>query len=373
MNTTDLPFLLALQNLENFGPVLQRRCLEIFGSAQKIFTASENELMQFSLSSNQISQIKQLTHFDIYHALAERILAEGITCLFYKDDEYPRRLLEISGFPVVLFVKGDANVLVKYSHFLGVVGARAMTPYGKKSLEKILPDLCLAGVVIVSGMAFGIDECAHALALKNNTPTIAVQAYGVNQPYPRSHLQIYKEIIKNGCVISEFPLMDEQPQRYHFPRRNRLISGLSDGVLVAEAKQRSGSLITAQFALEQNRNVYAIPGSIFYQNSEGCLNLLKQGAKPVACAQDILEDFVMSATIQNTKSTSEKKSDKIVTDFFATPLEKQIYQLCFQEPVSLDVIVEATQGGVSEISATITKMQILGKIEETKDRKFTVL
>lgn len=205
------------------------------------------------------------------------------------DQNYPSLLKEIYQPPWVLFVKGDLSLL-EIQPKLAVVGSRQATQYGKNAIRLMFPPLVEKGVVIVSGLANGIDTLAHEHAMKNGGKTIAVIAGGVYHIYPKENAELAKEMMKSQLVISEYP-PDTKPLRWHFPARNRIISGLSNGTFIIEAKRKSGSLITANYAVNEGREVFSLPGSIFNQNSLGTNDLIKQGAKLVMSSEDILEEL----------------------------------------------------------------------------------
>nr|WP_155111343.1 DNA-processing protein DprA [Metabacillus mangrovi] len=222
--------------------------------------------------------------------LRKELLASGISFLTIHDTSYPDLLKQIPDPPLFLFCIGDTGLLNEKLLF-GVAGARKASPYGLKALEKVLPPLIRMKMVIVSGLAEGIDTAAHAAAISHGGRTIAVLGGGFRHIYPASNRQLAKAISKDHLLLSEYA-PHVRPQKWHFPERNRIISGLSMGVLVAEAKQRSGSLITAQAAMEQGRDVFAIPGSILSGLSEGTHALINDGARLVTCAEDILEELL---------------------------------------------------------------------------------
>src|SRR3989338_3984675 len=215
------------------------------------------------------------------------IQKENIQILTYQDEAYPFLLKQISDPPPLLYVKG---VLPKTQSFLAVVGARRASAYGLEMTEFLCRELVQYDVTLVSGLAQGIDRKAHETALKHHSPTVAVLGNGLLVHYPLSHQSLQEKIASSGAVISEFPLT-MPPLRHHFPRRNRIISGLSHGVLVVEASLRSGSLITARSALEQGRDVFAVPGNVMTPSSQGTHWLIQQGAKLVVKPQDILEEL----------------------------------------------------------------------------------
>ncbi len=213
---------------------------------------------------------------------------EAIHFLMYEDALYPKRLKEIYLPPVVLFYKGRLELFNRLS--IGIVGARNHTPYSKEALEYILPDILERKVSIISGLARGVDSLAHQLTLDLNGETIAVIGNGINICYPKENQSLYDAIGKKGLILSEYPL-DSPPLKFHFPYRNRIIAGLSHGLCVIEAKLHSGSLITANVALSENRQVFALPGNITSEYSKGTNELITAGAFPIRNANDILDSL----------------------------------------------------------------------------------
>jgi DNA processing protein len=228
-------------------------------------------------------------HPDIIREQIRQYETNEITVITILDKEYPKLLKEIYQPPWALFAKGDLSLLERDPK-LAVVGSRQATQYGKNAIRLIFPDLIKKGVLIVSGLARGIDALAHEYAIKNGGKTIAVIAGGFYHIYPKENMNLALEMMKNQLVLSEYP-PDTKPQRWHFPSRNRIISGLSRGTLIIEAKRKSGSLITANFAVNEGRDVFSLPGSIFNPYSIGTNELIQQGAKLVISAEDILEEF----------------------------------------------------------------------------------
>lgn len=247
-----------------------------------LFPSSTNTITKSSssITSNQLQNIsKQIEEYE----------KNNIKVITIFDENYPSLLKEIYQPPWVLFVKGDLTLLEKQPK-LAVVGSREATQYGKNAISVLFPPLIEKGVAIVSGLARGIDTLAHECAMKNGGKTIAVIAGGLYHIYPKENAELAKEMMKLQLVISEYP-PDTKPLRWHFPARNRIISGLSNGTFIIEAKRKSGSLITANYAVHEGREVFSLPGSIFSQHSLGTNDLIKQGAKLVMSSEDILEDL----------------------------------------------------------------------------------
>ncbi|MBR6771939.1 MAG: DNA-processing protein DprA [Clostridia bacterium] len=265
------------------------RLLEHFGSPTELYSASAKEIGEVLGSEEKAEPFKNKSL-----AEADRILGQcatlGIAVITYQDASYPDRLRNIPDPPPVLYVKGRLPAFDLYPA-IAVVGTRNPSAYGLYAAKKISAELADAGVIIVSGMASGCDSAAHSGALYAGRPTVAVLGCGVDVCYPAESRLIYSDIPVHGAIVSEYP-PGTAPTKFSFPRRNRIISGLSNGVLVAEAPERSGALITADLALNQGRDIYAIPGNIDNPASSGGNKLIKQGAKLVTSAADVLEDLI---------------------------------------------------------------------------------
>lgn len=355
------------------APRVQHRLIAAFGSAKSVCVASLQDLKQRGMLSDL--QVDKLTALrpEQFSSVVTRLQDRGVTILTNLDPDYPECLRNIATYPTVLFVAGNPQKL-NSKQALGVVGARQMTPYGERVIQHVLPPVIRAGVLIVSGLALGVDGCAHQCTLDHAGDTVAVQAQGVLQAYPRRHQQLYDRILSaGGAVISEFAMPPEGiPEPTLFPRRNRLISGLANGVLVVEAAQKSGALITAEYALDQGRNVYAVPGDIFSEMSAGCHRLISQGAKPVLSAQDILEDFGFAkSAVQKTLPLVQNMTQprQPAFDHFESPLECRIINLC-REPLSLDDLQNETGEAPSVLSAAVTKLELIGRLNALPGRRF---
>lgn len=257
-------------------------------SVQQIFQLSEQKLLSYGLKEDQIDALLNPNLTLIENNLAWLDNAPNKHIIYYDHPHYPKLLKEISSPPLLLYLQGDLSLL--NSNQIALVGSRSCTPYGKEKAYQFAGLLSNAGFTITSGLAIGIDGLAHQGALAKHGKTIAVLGTGLNNIYPKRHLKLAEKIIENGLLVSEF-WPDAPAHPSNFPRRNRIISGLSLGVLVIEASQRSGSLITARYAVEQNREVFALPGSIDNSEACGCHQLIQQGAKLVVNIQDICDEF----------------------------------------------------------------------------------
>jgi DNA processing protein len=282
----------------------------------------------------------------------EKLLKENIKILTIKDENYPTLLKEIYDPPQIIYYKGELKKEEKYP--LGVVGTRKMTFYGREVCEELVRDLARAGLTIVSGLALGIDALAHKIALKEKTRTIAVLGGGLDKEtfYPKINQDLAKKIVENnGAVISEYPV-GFYPTKYTFPARNRIISGLALGTLVIEAPIESGALITAKFALEQNREVFSVPGNIYAKNSLGCNWLIKLGAKPVTQARDIFDEFDLNFEANNHKKiTADTKEEEIILKYLST------------EPIQINQLIESSGLTSAEVLSTLSLMEINHKVK----------
>lgn len=290
----DIVFWLALQRVLHDQPLIANQLLELYGSPKEIFQNLKSADMSPRILSQardapliKLENIAELKTFDEWDACEndlEYCVSEGIELITYNDRQYPQLLKEIADPPIILMVKGDAGLL--NGPCISIVGARKATPHGKEVAFEIARELAKNGIVVVSGMAYGIDAASHLGAIETGK-TIAVWGSGIDCCYPPVFRDLSERIVRSGCVISEFPL-GTPPFKQNFPQRNRIISGLSAGTVIVEAASRSGSLITAKFALEQGREVFAVPGPAGGTMSEGTHTLLRNGATFVENAEDVI-------------------------------------------------------------------------------------
>ena len=278
---------LALNQTQGLGNAALCQLLTKFGSPEAIYSTSISQLREI-VDEGTARKITQGIDADVIAPTLDWLQKDNAHIVTLADSEYPQKLLEISNPPAVLYAIGNLHWLNHPS--IAMVGSRSATPQGEKNAEEFAQSLCNLGLCVVSGMALGIDGAAHRGALKANGATIAVVGTGLDIVYPARHRDLAHKIAERGLIISEFPL-GTPSKAQNFPRRNRLISGLSLGCLVVEANINSGSLITARLATEQGREVFAIPGSIHSPVAKGCHLLIKQGAKLVESTQDILEEI----------------------------------------------------------------------------------
>jgi DNA processing protein len=352
--------LVSLNMVLDIGSVRLNRLLEYFEKPENILKARRDELTQVLGVADKIAaKISALKKEDLDKELksAKRL---GLEIMTLDDADYPENLKNITGAPIVLYVLGELKKCDALS--IAIVGSRRASFYGLSAAEKFAFALSEKGLTIVSGMARGIDTCAHRGALKQGGRTIAVVGSGFGYLYPQENLQLAQEIARSGAVISEFPV-NTMPFPQNFPRRNRVISGLSKGVLVVEAAKNSGALITADFALEQGRDVFAMPGKVDSSTSFGTNALIKDGAKLVSEVSDILEELVVP----------EEKA-KICPKISAQPAlgdeESAVYNILSGESIQLDELAEKTNMDIPRISDILLKLRLKKLIRELPGKQF---
>ncbi len=357
---SDIRYWIGLSIVPEIGPVMTKKLLALMESPEKIFNAGIKDLLSVKgLDKEKAENIRNFLHWDYIEKQIKVIERNGIKVIGFNDSQYPEVLRELPDSPVVLYMKGDYDPDDRYG--IAVVGSRKYTYYGEAVAQKISIELSSAGFTIISGMARGIDSLAHKGALTSGGRTIAVLGSGLDIYYPPENKGLMEKIICSGCVISEFP-PGTMPNRENFPRRNRLISGLSLGVLVVEATNESGSLITANYALEQNKEVFAIPGNITSSNSEGTNRLIKQGAKIVLDSEDIIEELapVLRGFI---KSRNKKKIDM-------TEEESRLCSILTREPMHIDLIARETGLPVYRILDLLLSLELKGVTRQANGKRF---
>lgn len=356
----DCVYWLRMHEIQGLGRQTTYQLLKAFGSAEAIFAASHANLRKV-VSDDIANQIKAETVSDQIKITLEWLAEPNNHLITLADEDYPRLLLEIPDPPPILFAKGQLSCLQQPS--IAIVGSRNPTAQGEKNAHDFAMLLAEFGFTIVSGLAIGIDAAAHRGALASNGKTIAVVGTGLDIVYPAKHRELAHEIIKQGLLISEFSLgTPSLPQ--NFVQRNRVISGLSMGCLVVEASLQSGSLITAKFATEQDRDVFAIPGSIHSPQSKGCHQLIKQGAKLVDAVQDIVhelksEHFVSLAAIPLKKKFIPAKNTSPEEIPHA---DKALLDLMSFEPVTVEYLLQHSGLTSDTLSSILISLELDNKI-----------
>lgn len=352
---SDKQYWLGFNLVQHVGSVSIQHLLAFFGNLQDAWEASEHDLEAAQLNKPAIRSLKTARSQLDLQAEMQRVQAVGAKLITLVDDTYPNNLRSIPDPPPLLYVKGE--LLPTDMRALGVVGTRKMTRYGHDATEYTTTWLAKQGITIVSGMADGVDAVAHQSAIDVGGRTIAIFGCGIDVIYPSHHEELAEQIQQHGALISEFPL-GVPPTGANFPRRNRIISGLSLGVLVAEAPERSGALITAETALEQGREVFAIPSNIFNSSGGGCNRLIQDGAKLVMHPRDILDELDISHTALETKA----KAQKIVPE---DETERLILSHLEADPIHADDLVRITGLPTAIVTAVLTILELKGLAQTT--------
>jgi len=355
----ELKYWLAFNQINILGPSRWRRLLNYFPNLAAAWRSRSDELIKAGLEPKVVAEIiSQRLKIDPALEL-EKIRNLKINVITTFDSAYPKLLLETYSPPPLLYYFGRLDLANDFP--LAVVGTRKMSGYGKQVTQNLVSGLAKAGLTIVSGLALGIDACAHQTTLACGGKTIAVLGSGLNQIYPASNRALAQKIITSGgAIISEFPL-GMPPLKHNFPRRNRIISGLSLGVLVIEAGQKSGALITAKYALEQNREVFAVPGNIYQDSSSGSNQLIKLGAKTTTEIFDILDSLNLAQT-KNFKTIKELIPEN--------ETEKILLELITAEPVHVDKLVQCARLDISIINSTLSLMEMKGMVRNLGNQKY---
>jgi DNA processing protein len=354
-------FWFALKSIPHVGNVTFRRLVEHFGTPGRALSASERELAAVrGISMAAIASI--LTHDPRNEAEREcaALKRSGARIVTLHSPDYPMLLLQIPDPPPFLYLKGE---LLRSETAIAIVGSRRASGYGISTTEKMARGLARHGITVVSGMARGVDTAAHRAALAEGGRSIGVLGCGVDIVYPAENRKLFEEMSSKGALVSEFS-MGTQPLAENFPRRNRIISGLCRGVLVVEAAEGSGSLITAQCALEQGRDVFAIPGNIHSATSRGANRLIKDGAKLVESIDDIIEEMPHKL---------REKDPAPLSGLTFSPREAAVLSRLSASPVHIDEIVVKCALTVSEVSAILLRLELNGVITQHAGKQFSIV
>lgn len=347
-----LKYWVGFSRIPGIGRVKISQLLDYFTSLEHAWKAPVGELKKAGLDSRTINTIVNLRSRISLEAEVENLKQYKVKVLTCDSPAYPKRLKEIYDYPPVLYVRG--NLSPEDECCLAVVGTRRATVYGRQVTEEIVNDLARSKITIVSGLAKGIDSIAHRAALEAGGRTIAVFACGLDIVYPAENAKLAREIMEHGALISEYPL-GTKPKADNFPRRNRIMSGLSLGVLVVEAGENSGALITANQALEQNREVFAVPGSILSPASRGTNQLIQEGAKLVRNYVDILEELNLAAMAQQLEMKELIPSNET---------ESLILKQLSHEPTHIDDICRNSKLTTALVNSTLTMLELKGMVKQ---------
>jgi DNA processing protein len=356
----DLRYWLGFNLVRGIGPVRLRGLLSIFGDVRTAWEAPRAELEDATLDSRSLRNLLKVRRQVDLDQVLRKVEDAGAHVLTWESSNYPELLQQIPDPPPVLFVKGELTPADEWA--VAIVGTRKATAYGKEVTRQVAGELARNHVTVVSGMARGIDGVAHQAALKAGGRTIAVFGCGVDRIYPPEHRSLAQKIAANGALISDYPLSTE-PEGKNFPPRNRIISGLSRGVVVVEAGLRSGALITADFAADQGREVFAVPGNIFSPASKGCNRLLRDGAHVVTEARDVLETLHLD-------QLAEKQVARAVLPENAT--EATIFDQLSHEPCHVDAIARAIDLPIKDVSSTLVMMELKGMVRQVGALQYVI-
>lgn len=374
-------YLTALASIPDVGPLTVKKLLAAFGSAQAVFGADAKKLAAAGIGPRRVEAISKFSDWRGFDLMLERAGKAGIRVVALGEDDYPRMLALIPDCPPVLYVKGQTGEEDRFA--LGIVGTRTPTAYGVSQAEGLAAGLAKKGFTIVSGLARGIDTAAHEGALKAGGRSIAVMGSGLDVPYPPENAGLIHRLAASGAVISEFP-PGTAPNKENFPRRNRLISALSLGILVVEAGKGSGSLITARCALEQGKEVFAIPGNISSAFSRGTNELIKQGARVVTGVDDMIEElapvlkgllFLNDGGEEQGKASPQPKpeaSQPAVPFEQLSEEEKLVVGALGTGPKHIDEIARDIGFDAPRIMGVLLSLELSGVVRQSAGKKFSI-
>jgi len=344
---------LALTRVVGIGPAHFQRLIAYFGSAERAWRADGPTLVAAGLDGRAAQTLLALRAQLDPTAEEPQLAARGITALTLEDADYPACLRTIGDAPPVLFLRGSLTLADEWA--VAIVGTRRASAYGRQAAEYLATGLAQTGITVVSGLARGIDACAHRAALAAGGRTLAVLGHGLDTVYPAEHARLAQEVSASGALVSKFPV-GTRPDAPNFPRRNRILAGLARATVVVEADIKSGALITVRYALEQGRDVFAVPGSIFSPVSRGTNALIKDGATPVTDPRDLLEDLHLSLAVEKQAVRATLPVD---------PTEAALLAQLSSEPLHVDEVSRATGLPAATVSSTLVLMELKGLVRQT--------
>jgi DNA processing protein len=355
---------IALSRVKGLGCIGFKKLAAYFTDPTQALSAPAEQLNQVpGLEKDAIDGLLSFSEWTQADAEMRRVQDYGVRLLPFVDPDYPARLRAIADPPALLYVKGE--ILAADERAVAIVGSRSASEYGLKVARSIGRGLASLGFTVVSGMARGIDGAAHQTVLDGGGRTIAVLGCGVDRVYPPEHAALYQRICRQGAVISEFP-MGARPSAFNFPARNRLISGLSLGVVVVEATEKSGSLITAALALEQNREVFAVPGEVGSSRSRGAHRLIRQGAKLVECADDIVEEVAPQlARPQGAASSSRRALPQQCSED-----TRRVFGLLQERILQIDEVIETSGLSSAQVSQILLDLELQGFLRQLPGKRY---
>jgi DNA processing protein len=354
----DIKFWIGFNLVKGIGPVRLEMLLEYFGDVQSAWEARSYQLLSAGLHEKLLARMIEIRDQVDLETLVDHIQQQGIRVLTWADPDYPERLREIYQSPFILYLKGDLTPEDTWA--VAVVGTRRFSPYGRQVAENIAHTLSRNGITIISGLARGVDGIAHQSALDAGGRTIAVLGSGLDVIYPPEHRSLAERIYRQGALISDYP-PGTPPDGSNFPPRNRIISGLSKAIVVIEAGEKSGALITATYAAEQGRDVFAVPGRITSSKSKGSNLLIKQGAHPLLNPEDVLDMLNMTLAAEHNTIRKTLPGD---------PKEATLYQVIGDDPLHVDEISSQVKMPIEEVTATLALMELKGMVRKTFGMKY---
>ena len=352
---------IGLNLVKGIGSVRFKLLLDHFGDAKRVWNAHADELRSVDVLPSVIDNLIEVRSTVSLEKVWDKIQNLEVTVLTWEDNNYPTLLRELSQSPPVLYIRG--KILPQDDWAVAVVGTRRITHYGRQVTERIATKLAHAGVTLVSGLARGVDGVAHKIALESGGRTLAVLGCGVDIVYPPEHRSLSEKIIQHGAVISDYPL-GTPPESSNFPPRNRIISGLSRATVIVEAGKRSGALITAGFAADQGREVFAVPGSVLAPQSRGTNRLIQDGARMLTDSQEILESLDMTRIV-------EQKDARIILP--ANETETHLFNLLSHEPLHVDEIRNETNYNIELVTSTLALMELKGMVRQVGGMRYAAI
>ncbi len=368
----DLLYQIALTLVPNIGDVHAKALINIYGTAQSIFKAKKKELENIEgIGAVRAKSIKDFTDFNSSEEEIKFIEKYKIIPLFITDENYPKRLLNCFDSPTLLYYRGNADL--NTSRIISIVGTRNNSGYGKTVCEKFIEDLKVENILVVSGLAFGIDTIAHKAALKNNLQTVAVLAHGLDRIYPQQNKSLAKQITEQGGLLTDF-ISNTNPDKQNFPKRNRIVAGICDAVIVIESGKKGGSLITAELGNGYNKDVFAIPGRINDSKSEGCNYLIKNNkAALINSADDFLDMMNWSVRL---RSGLEKGSAKKQRELFIelAPHEKTVVDILQQQDsIHIDELYFKSGLSSSEVATALLMLEMQNVVASLPGKMYRLL
>ncbi len=361
---SDHRYWIGFNRVKGIGPAKARALLDHFGDLDSAWRASRIDLQEAGLDKRSIESLEAARKGMDLDALLAEVEKAGLTLLCWDDEGYPRQLREVPNSPPLIYLRGTFTIQDDWA--VSVVGTRRATAYGKEVARELAGALAASGVTVVSGLARGVDAAAHVAALEAGGRTIAVLGSGLDKVYPYEHLNLAGQIANSGAVISDYPL-GTPPESTNFPPRNRIISGLSLGVIVVEAGDESGALITARVAAEQGREVFAVPGNIFNRTSRGPNRLIQEGAKVVLKAEDVLEELNLKMVAYQAEARAQLPLLEGADDN-----ERQLLAQLSAEPLHADELSALVSLPIATVSSALAMMELKGLVRQVGGMRYVV-